>query len=149
MQGDELCRKVRMNVETRGIPILILTSEEGARQRARGSGQRPADDYVSKSPPVPNSLLRVRALLRNSGAQSSILSPQDAYFRRARLLAIDDSPTYLECLADAFTSEGYELTRAGSAERGAGPDCGWIFRLRDGRTWSCPEWMESRLSPHQ
>lgn len=117
MQGDELCRKVRMNVETRGIPILMLTAEEASGSEPAGLDSG-ADDYVSKSVGSEILLLRVRALLRNSGAQSSILSPQDAYFRRARLLAIDDSPTYLESLADAFSSEGYELTEAASAKEG-------------------------------
>src|ERR1700675_1493631 len=29
IRGDELCRRIRMNVGTRGIPILMLTMEEG------------------------------------------------------------------------------------------------------------------------
>src|ERR1700691_1452136 len=28
IRGDELCRRVRMNVRTRGIPILMLTMEQ-------------------------------------------------------------------------------------------------------------------------
>ena len=117
MQGDELCRRVRMNVNTRGIPILMLTAGEGSGTEPAGLDSG-ADDYLAKSVAPDILLLRVRALLRGSGARSSVLSPQESYFRRARLLAIDDSPTYLESLVDAFASEGYEVTQAAGAKEG-------------------------------
>lgn len=117
MQGDELCRKVRMNMDTRGIPILMLTSEESSGTEPAGLDSG-ADDYLSKSVGPEILLLRIRALLRNSDTRSSISSSQEAYFHRARLLAIDDSPTYLQSLADAFSSEGYEVTQAAGAKEG-------------------------------
>src|SRR5258708_21394175 len=105
IRGDELCRRIRMNAVTRGIPILMLTAEEapGSEPAGLDSG---ADDFVSKSVAPDILLLRVRALLRNSEARSSILPAQEAHGHRARLLAIDDSPTYLESLADALNCEG-------------------------------------------
>jgi len=117
MQGDELCRRVRMNVDTRGIPILMLTAEKASGTEPAGLDSG-ADDYLAKSVAPDILLLRVRALLRNSGVRSSVLSPQEAYFHRARLLAIDDSPTYLASLASAFESEGYEVTQAAGAREG-------------------------------
>jgi two-component system NtrC family sensor kinase len=117
MRGDELCRKVRLNVDTRGIPILMLTADEASASEPAGLDSG-ADDYLAKSVTPEILLLRVRALLRNSGERSSVLSPQEAYFRRARLLAIDDSPTYLESLAEAFHGEGHEVTTAASAKEG-------------------------------
>jgi two-component system, NtrC family, sensor kinase len=117
IRGDELCRRIRMNVDTRGIPILMLTAEEahGSELAGLDSG---ADDYVSKSVAPDILLLRVRALLRNSDARSSILAPQESYFHRARLLAIDDSPTYLESLTEALRADGYEVTKAASGTEG-------------------------------
>lgn len=117
IRGDELCRRVRMNVDTRGIPILMLTAEEtyGSELAGLDSG---ADDYVSKSVAPDILLPRVRALLRNSGTRPSILAPQESYFHRARLLAIDDSPTYLESLTEALSAEGYEVTKAVSGKEG-------------------------------
>jgi len=115
IQGDELCRRVRMNVDTRAIPILMLTVEEGGEPAGLDSG---ADDYISKSVAPEILLLRVRALLRSSCAPSAILAAQEPYFHRARLLAIDDSPTYLECLAESLGAEGYEVTRAGTGREG-------------------------------
>ena len=115
MRGDELCRRVRMNVRTRGIPILMLTMEQGqgSEQAGLDSG---ADDYVSKSVPPDILLLRVRALLRKGGQRSGIPPSQEAPFRRPRLLAIDDSPTYLEFLVDALNREGYEVAQAGCGD---------------------------------
>lgn len=63
--GDELCRRIRMNVNTRGIPILMLTVDEnhGAELHGLESG---ADDYVSKAVDTEILLLRIRALLRST-----------------------------------------------------------------------------------
>ena len=117
IRGDELCRRVRMNVGTRGIPILMLTVEEahGSELAGLDSG---ADDYVSKSVAPDILMLRVRALLRNSDTPSSVLAPQESYFQRARLLAIDDSPTYLESLTEALRADGYDVTKAASGKEG-------------------------------
>lgn len=117
IRGDELCRRVRMNVDTRGIPILMLTAEEtfGSEQTGLDSG---ADDYVSKSVAPDILLPRVRALLRGSATGLSFLAPQEPHFQRARLLAIDDSPTYLESLTQALGAEGYEVTNAVSGKEG-------------------------------
>ena len=102
IRGDELCRRVRMNVRTRGIPILMLTMDQaqGSEPASLDSG---ADDYVSKSVAPGILLLRVRTLLRNPSQRPSFvdsrLGSQEPPFRRARLLAIDDSPTYLQHLS--------------------------------------------------
>jgi two-component system NtrC family sensor kinase len=115
--GDELCRRIRMNVNTRGIPILMLTVDEnhGAELHGLESG---ADDYVSKAVDTEILLLRIRALLRKYLAQTSVLSQADSRFRRSRLLAIDDSPTYLQYLAEELGSEGYQVEQVTSGKLG-------------------------------
>ncbi len=120
MAGNELCRRIRMNVATRGIPIVMLTAEDdsGAEQAGLDSG---ADDYVSKSIAPEILVLRVRALLRTSESRSSVFFGRDTPFRRVRLLTIDDSPTYLEALSTALRGEGYEVTSATGGQ--AGLDC--------------------------
>ncbi len=115
MRGDELCRRVRMNVRTRGIPILMLTMEK-AQASEPASLDSGADDYVSKSVAPEILLLRVRTLLRNAGQRPAIFAARESPFRRARLLAIDDSPTYLQHLSDVLSSEGYEAVPARSGE---------------------------------
>jgi DNA-binding response OmpR family regulator/anti-sigma regulatory factor (Ser/Thr protein kinase) len=115
IRGDELCRRVRMNVRTRGIPILMLTMEQahGSEPASLDSG---ADDYVSKSVAPEILLLRVRTLMRNPSQRPAILASDESPFRRARLLAIDDSPTYLEHLSEMLSGEGYEAVRAKGGE---------------------------------
>jgi DNA-binding response OmpR family regulator len=117
MRGNELCRRIRMNVDARSIPILMLTVEDtaGSEQASLESG---ADDYVSKTVTPEILMLRIRTLLRNAGAKTAILPPEETPFRRARLLAIDDSPTYLESLSASLRGEGYEVTQVPSGKAG-------------------------------
>jgi DNA-binding response OmpR family regulator/signal transduction histidine kinase len=119
MRGDELCRRVRMNIDTRDIPILILTAEEadGSERAGLDSG---ADGYVSKSVAPEIFMVRVRAVLRAACERSSALVSGESRFHRARLLAIDDSPTYLSYLAETLSAEGYDVAKAANGEEGLG-----------------------------
>src|SRR6202041_2334420 len=65
MNGDEFCRQVKQNVNTRAIPVLMLTVEgsDAAQMRGLESG---ADDYLPKSADPDILLMRVRNLLRHS-----------------------------------------------------------------------------------
>ena len=105
MRGDEFCRRIRMNLNTRGIPILMMTSSapDTAEIQSLESG---ADDYVSKSESPEILLVRIRALLRKAPAQATILNPQESAFRSARILAIDDSSTYLAFLCEELRKSG-------------------------------------------
>jgi two-component system NtrC family sensor kinase len=117
MDGDEFCRRIRMNLNTKGIPILMMTGSapDSAEIKSLESG---ADDYVSKSETPEIVLLRIRALLRKAPAPSVILNPQDSAFRTARILAIDDGPTYLAFLSDELRNQGYEVESATSGPEG-------------------------------
>ena len=48
MSGDELCRRVRMNINTRAIPIIMLTADEDEETEVRGLDSG-ADDFFKKS----------------------------------------------------------------------------------------------------
>ena len=73
MRGDEFCRRIRMNLNTRGIPLLMMTGSapETAEIQSLESG---ADGYISKSENTEILLLRIRALLRKGSAQDAILN---------------------------------------------------------------------------
>jgi two-component system, NtrC family, sensor kinase len=116
IRGDELCRRIRMNVRTRSIPILMLTMDHTSGRESAGLDSG-ADDYVAKSVAPEILLLRVRTLLRNANRRETAVASRESLFHRARLLAIDDSPTYLEYLVEALHSEGYEVTRATRGEQ--------------------------------
>jgi DNA-binding response OmpR family regulator len=117
MRGDEFCRRIRMNLNTRGIPILIMTASvpNTVEIQSLDSG---ADDYVAKSDNPETLLLRIRALLRKSGDQPPILNPQISDFRPARILIIDDSPTYLAFLSTELKNQGYEVETVASGLAG-------------------------------
>ena len=46
VRGDEVCRRIRMNMSTRGIAILMLTAEETDAAELHGL-ESGADDYIS------------------------------------------------------------------------------------------------------
>jgi PAS domain S-box-containing protein len=112
VRGDELCRRIRMNMSTRGIAILMLTAEEtDAELHGLESG---ADDYISKSVDDDILMLRVRGLLRKSSSETALLFGLESALSSARLLAVDDSPTYLQFLTEELRSEGYRVDTAAS-----------------------------------
>ena len=108
--GDELCRKIRMNVSTRGIPVLMLTSEgeEALERHVLESG---ADDYVPKSQDIDFVLLRVQALMRKARVQTLALRAEGG-LRPAKLLVVDDSPTYQALIAGELEQAGYRVATA-------------------------------------
>jgi len=117
IRGDELCRRIRMNIDTRGIPILMLTAEEGDGVEVQGL-ESGADGFVLKSADPDILLLRIRALLNKAQTPASILHMSEPAFHRARLLTIDDSHTYLEFLGGHLEEEGYEVQQATSGKEG-------------------------------
>jgi DNA-binding response OmpR family regulator len=75
VDGLEICRSVRSNERTAGIPIIMLTARAEESERIVGL-ELGADDYMAK-PFSPSELVaRVRALLRR--AQRSATSPKSA-----------------------------------------------------------------------
>jgi two-component system NtrC family sensor kinase len=117
IRGDELCRKIRMNINTRGIPIIMLTSENKSGTEIHGL-ESGADDFLQKSADPDILLLRIRKWLDKSSTPSSVLEHGDSCFPQARLLTIDDSETYLAYLAVELAEDGYLVEQASSPERG-------------------------------
>jgi DNA-binding response OmpR family regulator len=71
MTGNEFCREIRLNVNTRAIPVLMLTVEESniAEMQGLASG---ADDYVLKTVDPDIFIARIRALVRNSDTDPTV-----------------------------------------------------------------------------
>jgi DNA-binding response OmpR family regulator len=115
MLGDELCRRIRENVGTRDIPILMLTAD-GLFASEPVSFDSGADDFVAKSSGSDTLLLRVHALMRNSNSDNRFLLPRDQRFRRARVLVVDSIAASLEAIASGLTAEGHEVWTVANAE---------------------------------
>jgi DNA-binding response OmpR family regulator/anti-sigma regulatory factor (Ser/Thr protein kinase) len=108
ISGDELCRRIRMNINTRGIPIIMLTADDHEDTEVRGLDSG-ADDFFKKAADLEILVLRVRSMLERPRDTQSILADNDQAFRRANILAVDDSATYLSHLTTILQSEGYSV----------------------------------------
>lgn len=114
IDGATVVRRLRHDAALRRTPCLLLTASEdpGAELRALDAG---ADDYVRKDGDMGVILARLSAILRaahGGGGQDSapsLMGPK-------RILAIDDSATYLHAIADQLRQEGYEPVLARSGE---------------------------------
>ena len=69
LDGFEVCKELKRGAETRHIPVIMLTARGEEIDRIVGL-ELGADDYVVKPFSPRELILRVRAVLRRSGAQA-------------------------------------------------------------------------------
>ena len=105
--GIELLRQLRGDSGTASIPVMLLSTEAEVADRIRGlSGG--ADDYVGK--PYDRDYVVAQAQrLATHGAPlaEGVAGPK-------RILAVDDSPTYLNALAEQLRQDHYDVVLARS-----------------------------------
>lgn len=114
IDGATVVRRIRLDAALRRLPCVLLTASEdlGAEIRALDAG---ADAFVRKDDDVAVILARLNAVLRSAATQAqdqgtaSLLGPK-------KILAVDDSETYLQELARTLRGDGYELVLARSGE---------------------------------
>jgi len=114
IDGATVIRCVRLDMALRSTPCVLLTGTEGqgSELHALDAG---ADAFVRKDEDVDVILARLTAVLRATApragddATASLLGPK-------KILAIDDSSTYLHGLADALRTEGYDVVLSHSGE---------------------------------
>jgi two-component system, NtrC family, sensor kinase len=113
IDGATVIRRLKSDTAMRDAPCLLLTAAEGTAEELR-SLEAGADAYVRKSEDLGVILVRLAALLRSAiptatETSSSLLGPK-------RLLAVDDSVTYLQELGSQLRLEGYDVVLAQSGE---------------------------------
>jgi two-component system NtrC family sensor kinase len=114
IDGATVIRRIRLDAALRGIPCLLLTASEelSAEIQAFDAG---ADAFIRKGDDLAIILARLKASLRAAHAQSghqetlSLLAPK-------KILAVDDSETFLQELAVTLRGDGYEVVLARSGE---------------------------------
>ena len=113
IQGDELCRRLRLNRATRTLPVMLLTDSGDAAYELRclESG---ADDYLPKQSAGSLLLPRVKLLRRRRTAHERRGSRETLSRLRPEVLLVDDSPTYREYVSAELESEGYRVDQADS-----------------------------------
>jgi two-component system phosphate regulon response regulator PhoB len=119
VSGIEICRRMRARMETKSIPIVMLTArgEEGDRIRGLSTG---ADDYVVKPFSLPELMARVKAILRRSSPDrmADVLRFADIELDRPAhkvtrgLREVHLGPTEFRLLEFLMESPGRVLSRA-------------------------------------
>jgi len=113
IDGATLIRRIRLDAALRATPCILLTASEdhGAELRALDAG---ADAFVRKED-LEVVLARISAVVRGTSVEpvqaASLMGPK-------RILAVDDSSTYLHELLAVLRGEGYDVVPASSGEEG-------------------------------
>ncbi len=96
ISGPEFCRRLKSNRKTQFLPILMITSLQGAEHEVLGIDAG-ADEYLTK--PLHPSVLRarVRALLRHKSAIDSLDEAETILFALAQAVEARDSYTAEHC----------------------------------------------------
>ncbi|MCE9584030.1 MAG: response regulator, partial [Planctomycetes bacterium] len=112
IDGATVIRRLRQDTALRRLPVMLLTASEGRgfEVTALDAG---ADAYVRKEDGMAVVLARLGAILRASGAPAEVAEPASLGSPK-RVLAVDDSETYLQVLAGQLRNEGYEVALARS-----------------------------------
>ena len=113
IDGATVVRRLKSDTALRSTPCLLLTGAEGTNDGLRAL-EAGADAYVRKSEDLGVILVRLAALLRGAIATGGETSPR--LFGPKRLLAVDDSITYLQELGSQLRREGYHVVMASSGE---------------------------------
>jgi two-component system NtrC family sensor kinase len=114
IDGATVIRRIRADAALRSTPCILLTGTEG-RSGELDALDAGADAYVRKEEDTQLILARVNAVLRSArspfpvGTTSSLLGPK-------KILAVDDSPTYLHEVSEQLRREGYDVIPARSGE---------------------------------
>ncbi|RFP19550.1 MULTISPECIES: response regulator [unclassified Duganella] len=133
IDGAGVVRRLRLDPALRTVPCILLTGadEEGAELHALEAG---ADAFVRKDGDAGMLLARLAAVLRNVDGGGKPMAPQAGQ----RILAVDDSRTYLFELAEVLGDEGYDMILAESGEQALAllkvqkVDCVLLDRLMPG-----------------
>jgi len=117
LQGDELCRQVRLNVGTFSMPIIMLTAD-GSAQCQRVGLESGADDFIPKSGNPDLILARVRHQLRRMADAPDDLPLPRAAFRLPEMLVVGAPPSLKDRLIAALHREGCRVEWVPDAETG-------------------------------
>lgn len=114
IDGATVIRRIRLDAALRGLPCLLLTGSEDrdAEMHALEAG---ADAFVRKDEDILVVLARLNATLR-SAAGRIVKQPTASLQGPKKILAVDDSETYLQQIAEALRADGYEMVLARSGE---------------------------------
>ena len=114
IDGSTVIRRIKLDAALRSTPCALLTASEEreAELQALDAG---ADTFLRKTDDTGAMLARLAPLLRQTRTASEAGS-LPSVFGPKRILAVDDSPTYLNELSSELREEGYDVIPARSGE---------------------------------
>lgn len=110
--GIDLLRQIRNNPQLSRVPVIFLSTEAEVKDRILGLTFG-ADEYIGKPYDVGYLVQRAREFMSRYG---SIPAPAPDSGRPGKVLAVDDSPTYLDALARVLREDGHDIILARSGE---------------------------------
>jgi two-component system, NtrC family, sensor kinase len=113
IDGSTVIRRLRLDIALRSVPCLLLTGSEDHHMELRAL-EAGADAFLRKGEDTEVILARLGALLRS--ASSSVADKTASLLGPKRILAVDDSATYLADLAAVLREEGYDVVSARSGD---------------------------------
>ena len=113
IDGSTVIRRLRLDIALRSVPCLLLTGSEDHHMELRAL-EAGADAFLRKDEDTEVILARLAALLRS--ASSSVAEKPASLLGPKRILAVDDSATYLADLAAMLREEGYDVVSARSGD---------------------------------
>jgi len=108
--GVAILRRIRAEAKHANTPVIMLSTEADVGDRVRGLTMG-ADEYVGKPYNIAYFIRRLRELCR--GGRTSNLPPPSVVGCR-RILAVDDSPTFLDSIACCLRQDGHDVVLARS-----------------------------------
>lgn len=127
ISGATVAQRLRANSALRHIPCLMLTASLGKDDEIRALDAG-VDGYVRKGHGTDVVIERLTTLLR-SAVTPTVLDRQISQAGPKRVLAVDDSATFLNAVSRELEREGYEVLQARSGEE--------ALQVLAGRTVDC------------
>ena len=147
MDGPSVIRHLRLDAALRHVPCVLLTAakEIDAELRALDAG---ADAFLHKDEDIDVILAKLHAGLARDGRERST-DETESLLAPKRILAVDDSASYRELVANALRNEGYEVIAARSGRGSARAAVGASRRLHPARPRDAGHGRQGDLPPHQ
>ncbi|HKT06099.1 MAG TPA: response regulator [Rugosimonospora sp.] len=114
IDGATVIRRVRLDTALRGVPCLLLTAstDRDAELRVLDAG---ADAFVRKEDDMTVVLARLAAVLRQADTDAPAAGTVSLHGPK-KILAVDDSTTFLQAIGSSLRDEGYEVVLAQSGQ---------------------------------
>ena len=114
MRGELVIRRIRLDPALRATPCLLLTGSDDAAAEVHALDAG-ADAFVRKESDVEIVMARFAAMMR--GARGVVSAEAASVLGPKRILAVDDSVTFLRAIAEQLQDDGYDVVQASSGEQ--------------------------------